>query len=264
MDPEDQPAQPAKPRGNAVSRHMTRKIHPFLSSIPILLCCFTSGVVDSSVFNAWGIFASMQTGNTVILGLGASSNPPGHPRSWLLALDAILFFFLGAFATAQATKIGFTAYKRHTLVVSFFLQAILVTIAAALVQSSVVPGLHPDGSESFIELVPLAMLAFQAGQQCVAARQLGLNEIPTTVLTSVYCDLGNDPELFVDLNENWKRNRRFAAVVLLLSGAIIGGWLSRTDEGMAAGLWMVAGIKFGITIAWLFWGVQSEKEPEEK
>jgi len=150
----------------------------------------------------------------------------------------------------------FKPLQRWSLSLSFFIQAILISIAAALVQASVVPGLHPNGTEEFLQIVPLAMLAFQAGQQCVAARELGLNEIPTTVLTSVYCDLGNDHDLFSPITSNWKRNRRFVSAVLLLIGAIVGGWLSRTGIGMAAGLWMAAGVKFGVAIAWIFWAAE--------
>jgi uncharacterized membrane protein YoaK (UPF0700 family) len=137
----------------------------------------------------------------------------------------------------------------------------LISIAAALVQGSVVPGLKTSGTEDNIQLVPLAMLAFQAGQQCVTARELGLNEIPTTVLTSVYCDLGNDHELFSPLSSNWKRNRRFASAIILLLGAISGGWLSRTDIGIAASLWMAAGMKFCIAIMWLCW--KADRTDEE-
>jgi hypothetical protein len=97
------------------------------------------------------------------------------------------------------------------------------------------------------------MLGFQAAQQSVAARQFGLREIPTTVLTSVYCDLGNDPKLFAPLQENCPRNRRVASAVMILTGAIAGGWMSRSKEGMALGLWVAAGIKAFITVGWLFW-----------
>jgi hypothetical protein len=41
--------------------------------------------------------------------------------------------------------------------------------------------------------------------------------------------------------------------VLLIVGAICGGWLSRNEIGMAAGLWVAVGFKFGVTTAWLFW-----------
>jgi uncharacterized membrane protein YoaK (UPF0700 family) len=145
---------------------------------------------------------------------------------------------------------------------SFFIQTLLLVISAALVQSEVVPGVRTKGTEEFIQLVPLAMLAFQAGQQSVAAQHLGLSELPTTVLTSVYRDLGNDPNLFGPLTSNWPRNRRFSAAILLLLGAIIGGWLSRTASGLAAALWLAAAIKFSLTIAWLFWRSERPKEEE--
>lgn len=170
---------------------------------------------------------------------------------------AVVFFFLGAFFNAQVFGELFRpALRRGVLATSFAIQTILIAVAAALVQGDVVPGLKTGlehGYEDFITVIPIAMLAFQAGQQCVVARELGLNEIPTTVLTSVYCDLGNDRDLFAPFNQNWKRNRRFASAVLLLVGAIAGGWLSRTNIGMAAGLWFAAGIKLCITIAWLCW-----------
>jgi len=134
---------------------------------------------------------------------------------------------------------------------------VLIVTAAALIQGGVVPGVVRDGAEPFMTLVPLPMLSFQAGMQSVTARQLGLNEIPTTVLTSVYCDLGNDEKLFVGLKDNWRRNRRIAAAVLLILGAIIGGWLSRTKSGMSSGLWMAAGVKICITVSWLAWRAES-------
>jgi len=40
-----------------------------------------------------------------------------------------------------------------------------------------------------ITLLPLALLAFQFGGQIVTSRVLGFNEVPTNVLTSLYCDL---------------------------------------------------------------------------
>lgn len=42
--------------------YLSRNVENYLTSIPIILCCFCSGLIDSSVFNAWGVFATMQTG----------------------------------------------------------------------------------------------------------------------------------------------------------------------------------------------------------
>jgi uncharacterized membrane protein YoaK (UPF0700 family) len=250
-----------------MNRLLTQEISLSLTSVPILFCCFSSGLVDSCVFNSWGVFASMQTGklllppasqltsgpgNTVILALGASSQPKGHPHAWLQALIAIAFFFLGSLFTARLGQV-LPPLRRISLAFSFLLQTVLICIAAALVQGRVVPGLKPGSSEAFVQLVPLAMLSFQAAQQSVAARQFGLREIPTTVLTSVYCDLGNDLGLFSPVRSNWPRNRRIASAVMILSGAISGGWLIKSSDGMALGLWVAAGIKACITVSWFFW-----------
>jgi uncharacterized membrane protein YoaK (UPF0700 family) len=198
----------------------------------------------------------------VILALGASDQPTGHPHAWLQALMAIAFYFLGALFTGQVTSL-LQPLRHTTLFLSFLLQTVLIITAAALVEGGVVPGIT-NGSEYFIQLVPLPMLSFQAAMQSVTARQFGLNEIPTTVLTSVYCDLGNDPKLFAGVGDNWKRNRRVAAAVFLILGAIIGGWLSKTSDGMPAALWFAAGIKGCISVGWIFWpsetSVAGEKE----
>jgi uncharacterized membrane protein YoaK (UPF0700 family) len=167
---------------------------------------------------------------------------------------AISFFILGAFFTARVTSI-LHPLRNTTLALSFLLQTCLIITAAALVEGGIVPGETngKDGTEYFIQLVPLPMLSFQAAMQSVTSRQLGLNEIPTTVLTSVYCDLGNDDKLFAGPKDNWKRNRRIAAAVLLLLGAVIGGWLSRTSDRMPASLWFAGGVKGCLSIAWFFW-----------
>ncbi|TID20656.1 hypothetical protein E6O75_ATG05420 [Venturia nashicola] len=187
-------AQDAKIKGNNMG-YLSRDVKNSLTSIPILLCCFTAGLIDSSTFNAWGVFATMQTGNMVIMGLGASQQPAGHPRAWLQALVAISFFFFGALSTARVTT--FLSPLRHTtLALSFFIQTTLLVTAAALVQSGVIPGIVRDGKASYLSLIVLPMLSFQAAMQSVTARQLDLNEIPTTVITSILTDLGNDGELF--------------------------------------------------------------------
>jgi uncharacterized membrane protein YoaK (UPF0700 family) len=276
-----------------------RNVRNYMTSIPILLCCFCSGLVDSAVFNAWGVFATMQTGNyspfsftvpslrlsyssrtnstnagrtgnTIILALGASHQPVGHPRAWLQALLAISAFFIGALFHARYTR-PLGPSRHTTLASSFFIQTSLLTTAAALIQSGVVPGILHDAlsggggarSEPWITLVPLPMLSFQAGMQSVTARQLGFNEIPTTVLTSCFCDLGNDPNLFVGVTKNWQRNRRIGSVIAILLGGIIGGWLSRTSNGMPTNIWMAAAVKGVIVIAWFLWPDEKPKAEEK-
>lgn len=146
--------------------------------------------------------------------------------------------------------------RKATLAGSFFIQGACIFVAAALVQAGVVPephGLEEESSTTvqFIELLPLAFLAFQSGGQIVTSRLLGFNEVPTTVLTSVYCDLASDPKLLA--RNNVKRNRRAAAVVTLLIGGIVGGWLSRSNAGLSTALWIAGGVKIVISASWSVW-----------
>jgi hypothetical protein len=110
---------------------------------------------------------------------------------------------------------------------------------------------------SFIELVPLALLAFQSGGQIVTSRLLGFNEVPTTVLTSVYCDLASDPKFLAPLKKNVKRNRRIGAIIALLIGGIAGGWLSRSSARMSSALWLGGAIKIAIAVSWSMWKAKS-------
>lgn len=129
----------------------------------------------------------------------------------------------------------------------------------------VVPNPNPSSPSStsvdgrlFLELIPLAFIAFQSGGQMAASRLLGFNEIPTTVLTSVYYDivaadptrLPSTPSSFLG---NVKRNRRMAAVTFLLFGAISGGWLCRSSAGMSIALWIAAALKLLVAIGFFFW-----------
>lgn len=83
--------------------------------------------------------------------------------------------------------------------------------------------------------------------QIATSRLLGYNELPVNVLTSTYCDLMGDYNLFA-LN-NVKRNRRFAAAVLVLTGSIVSGWILRSSAGFKGVLWLAAGIKLAIGVA---------------
>lgn len=119
-----------------------------------------------------------------------------------------------------------------------------------------------EREDSGLSLIPLALLAFQFGGQIVMSRVLGVNEVPTNVLTSLYCDLLSDPLLAAPPSKNPKRNRRVASIVLLFAGGIAGGWIQRSSAGMSAALWLAGAIKFVIGVVWVFW--RSKPLPDEK
>jgi len=256
------PIKPA-PAGGILQRfrqHNANSVSKDWTSIPVLATSYVSGLTDSAAYNAWSCFISMQTGNTVFVGLGASHQPLNKPLGWLSSLLSIGCFMLGVATIAFCSRHA-GATKRATIVVSFFMQATLIVIAAALVEAKTIPIATPEEQESgrtkfhYISLLPLAFLAFQAGGQIVVSRSFGHNHIPSIVLTSLYSDLVADPLFWQPVNI--KRNERIASAVLVLTGAITGGWIMR-EVNMAAVLWFAAAIKYAIVLGFVFWPAEKK------
>ena len=278
---------PANPKPSLWSQ----SINPKHADLIALLLCFVTGLCDSSAYNAWTCFLAMQTGtfpppfsplpslnhshsyiqgadsfnqkkkgNTIFLGLGASSQPFNKPWGWLKSLISIISFFLGATTFSTTTRLA-GPLRRGTLFTTFTIQSILIFIAVALIEADLIPhDTDPNSPEAnltggplFLELIPIALLAFQSAGSIAVTRALGFNEIPSVVLTSVYFDLASDPALVTGVAGNVKRNRRAGAVVMLVIGAIVGGWLSRSAGGMESALWLSGGIKFLLGFVWFGW-----------
>ncbi|KIW28945.1 uncharacterized protein PV07_04797 [Cladophialophora immunda] len=235
----------------------------------LLACFFVTGMVDSVAFNTWSCFVGMQTGNTIFAGLGVSDLPGNVPRhTWTKSLVAILSFCLGA--------LFFSRYHRHlgplrrwVLASSFFLQTAFMILTAALISGGVVAkntqGVETGadggrGSFPWHELCPIALLAFQSAGQIVASRVLKYNALPTVVLTSLFCDLMGDPDLFTaGLLEDPDRNRRALGAVLLFAGAAVSGALIKTSVGYDGALWVATGVKGAMVLAWLAWSPKRQQ-----
>lgn len=207
----------------------------------------------------------------MFLALGTASLPAGQPLLWLKSLTSLAAFWVGCFVFSQSRR--FHAKRKSTLAISFLLQATLIFVAAILAQTGVVSAfgasmLSDDVPRSddtdMIILIPIVLLAIQSGGSIVSSRILGFNEVPTNVLTSLYCDLLSDPKLLVPLRENPKRNRRLAAVIMLATGGVTGGWLQRSRGGMCTALWLAGAIKFLISVAWVAWPSREISGEENK
>jgi hypothetical protein len=198
--------------------------------------------------------------------------PIGDSRLWLRALVSVVAFLTGCSFFAFAARL-LGQLRRATLCASFLLQTILVIITAVLAQTRIAPafGLTQLDANAHIDLaqkhanenhpavyIVIALLAFQASGQITLSRSLGFNEIPSVVMTSLYCDLLSDPKLLSrPMGANVKRNRRVASVVLFIIGGIMSGWLQRTVVGMPGTLWITAGVKLVLAVTWMAWPGQS-------
>ncbi|KAL1795773.1 hypothetical protein ACET3X_005997 [Alternaria dauci] len=225
-------------------RHMNCDVTKNWADLVLLFCYIITGLLDSSAVFIWGSFVSMQTGNTVYLGLGVVA--PTEGIRWIKALTSITAFCAGSFCFARFHRY-FSPAKRWVLIVSYSFQMLLIAVAAliATVGKDTKEGLH------WQMLVPLASVAFQSSGQAVTSRALKYNGLTSVVLTSNYCDLFSDPQLFK--LSNVERNRRIGAPLMLLLGACIGGLYAHSSVGLAGALWTACGLKLLAVFAWVFW-----------
>lgn len=147
-----------------------------------------------------------------------------------------------------------TPGKRWVVVTSYSLQLLLILLAALSVTffENISNGIH------WQVLVPLALVAFQSSGQAVTSRVLKYNGLTSVVLTSNYCDLFSDPKILSA--NNVERNRRLAAPILLLIGAMFGGLWAHSEIGLAGALWTAVGLKAVAVVAWMFWKAEHNDE----
>lgn len=188
-------------------------------------------------------------GNTVYIGLGLAA--PTQSTRWIKSGTSLLSFCIGSFFFSRFHRF-FSPKRRATLLASFTAQALLCVAAAAIVTWGPADfSKGPSEDITWDTLVPIALVAFQACGQAVTSRALKYNALTSVVLTSIYCDLFSDAELFrVD---NAERNRRLGAPLMLLLGALAGGLFSHSALGIAGALWTAAALKAGIVLVWVFW-----------
>ncbi|KAL2436569.1 hypothetical protein ABEF95_012223 [Exophiala dermatitidis] len=276
-----------KSRGT-VQRYLYQELDASYMSFVIILCFFISGLIDSVAFNSWNCFVDMQTGNTVFAALGLGGQPKAsHSQQYYKSLTSIGAFCLGTlfFNTLHRFPTGFaeqaSSRRRSIFIASFSIQTALIIVATVLVSQDLVsnqpflPGAFSSGSNdkdsrppamtNFLDLCPVSLLSFQAAGQVTLSRLLGMVELPTIVLSALYHDFTAD---LLAIRTSWKRSpslweflvvqqrrqgRRLASIVALFIGGIIGGEMYKSRAGMAGALWLAAGAKLAIVVAWCFW-----------
>lgn len=238
-------------RSTRVSKYLKQDIDRSWADLILLLSYVITGLLDSSAVFIWGSFVSMQTGNTVYLGLGLVA--PSEGTRWIRSGTSIGFFCLGSFFFSRFHRY-FSPKRRWVLLASFSAQLVLVLTAAIIVHVDTERG----GDLRWEVLVPLALVAFQSSGQAVTSRALQYNSLTSVVLTSIYCDLFSDPLIMAGLTQNDERNRRAAAPVLLLVGAMIGGLWAHSPVGLSGALWTAATMKIIIIFSWCFWKAQPD------
>ena len=176
------------------------------------------------------------------------------------------------------------------LVCSFAIQTGFLVITAVLIKRGFISNLpsvagafssgnhltsRPDGErpDNYKDLIAIALLAFQSSGPVFFSRVLGAIELPTIVLSTLYCDFVADLYLlpsrfrtkiswydFVFKSER-RQIRRLCSILCLFLGGLSGGYIFQSPAGMITAIWLAAGLKGSLVLGWILW--RSEDKPQQ-
>ena len=182
----------------------------------LLLLTFATGLVDSiSVLVLGHVFVANMTGNVIFLGFWFV------PHSGIdLAAAAVAFIsFVGGAVLGGRLVRHLGHAVRRWLTVALGIEVVGLLLLAALAGGGLL-AYHGGG-----RLTLIAGLAILFGGQSVVARQFGIQELTTTVLTSTIVGIGSDSRLAGGTGQREKL--RYAVVLTMCGGAVVGATLSR-------------------------------------
>lgn len=182
----------------------------------LLLLTFATGLADSiSILVLGHVFVANMTGNVVFFGFWLA------PRTSidLTAVAVALPTFVTTTVLSGRLSRHFDARARQWITI------VLGTEIVLLVTLSILAGAGVLHYHDNTKLIMIGILAVTFGLQHSSARQFGIQELSTTVLTSTIVSLGWDSRLSGGTGERQKL--RFTVVVTMCAGAFLGATLSR-------------------------------------
>jgi uncharacterized membrane protein YoaK (UPF0700 family) len=181
----------------------------------LLLLTFATGLVDAvSVLALGHVFVANMTGNVIFLGFWFV---PHSGVDMTAAVVAFGCFLVGTVIGGRLAR-HLDHDVRRWLVVALSLEVVVLTTLAILAGTGVVH-YHDNG-----KLILIAGLAVTFGCQNATARQFGIQELSTTVLTSTLVGIGSDSRLAGGTGHREKL--RYAVVLTMLGGAVVGATLT--------------------------------------
>lgn len=148
----------------------------------------------------------------------------------------------------------------------FLLQTVCCTVAATLgmfhvgipVATDSILMMFGFSLSPSLELVHIALLAFQAAATVVLSRVHMRSDLPTNVISSHYVDIVRClPEIRTSKHEEkdedqWSRNRRWTSKLMAVLLVIVGSTVGAAVPYHAA-IWVVVGIKASMMFVFGWW-----------
>jgi len=196
--------------GPGESRHLTTAL---------LVLTFATGIVDAASFLGLGaVFAAMQTGNVIFLGLGIAGAAGAPVVAPLVAL--VSFLGGGAVAALLIRRPPGRMLALGVLVECSLLAAATVLSAAA----------DPDPGTTTAYFV-IAALSVAMGVRNTLARRVGGENLATTVLNLTMAAFTTASPS--NLASGADLSQRVAGFAAILAGAVTGALLVKTDLALA-------------------------------
>lgn len=191
----------------------------------LLLLTFTTGLVDAvSVLVLGHVFVANMTGNVVFLGFWFV---PHSGVDLTAAVVAFAGFVVGTILGGRLSR-HLDSNVRRWLTTALGLEVVVLAVLAIVAGAGLVH--YHDNTK----LILIAGLAVTFGSQNATARQFGIQELSTTVLTSTIVGLGFDSRLAGGTGEGEKL--RYGVVLTMLAGAAVGATLTRFTVAPIIGL----------------------------
>lgn len=186
-----------------------------MTVVALLLLTFATGLVDAvSVLVLGHVFVANMTGNVIFLGFWFV---PHSGVDMTAAVVAFLCFVVGTIIGGRLAR-HLDSHVRRWLVVALALEVVVLVTLSVLAGAGVVH-YHDNG-----KLILIAALAVTFGCQNATARQFGIQELSTTVLTSTIVGIGFDSRLAGGTGHREKL--RYAVVLTMCGGAVLGATLT--------------------------------------
>lgn len=203
----------------------------------LLLLTFATGVVDAvSVLVLGHVFVANMTGNVIFLGFWFV---PHSGVDMTAAVVAFVCFLAGTVVGGR-----FARHLEHDT--RRWVTAALTVECGVLIALSILAGTGVLRYHDDTKLILIAGLAVAFGSQNATARQFGIQELSTTVLTSTIVGIGVDSRLAGGTGRREKL--RFSVVGTMCAGAVVGATMTRFTVapviGLAAALVAAAALVF--------------------
>ncbi|HEX2285229.1 MAG TPA: YoaK family protein [Mycobacterium sp.] len=212
----------------------------------LLLLTFATGIVDAvSVLVLGHVFVANMTGNVIFLGFWLV---PHSGVDVTAALVAFVSFVAGTVVGGRLAR-HLDDQVRRWLVITLSVEVVTLVALAILAGTGVLD--YRDNTKLFL----IAGLAITFGIQNATARQFGIQELSTTVLTTTIVGIGFDSRLAGGTGHREKL--RYSVVLTMCAGAVVGATMTRFTVAPVIAL---AALVVGISAVIFSFGAQRPRD----